>query len=92
MATLTVPPVLLIIYNRPGLTVNVMEALRVAAPSRLYIAADGPRAADPGDHDRCRLARTVVGTISAWALLMKSVASPMGTSGFRLKKMVTLVN
>ncbi len=36
----------------------------------------------------CRLARIVGGTISASALLIKLVASPMATSGFKLKKIV----
>src|SRR5262245_66551009 len=40
----------------------------------------------------CRLARTVGGTTSAAVLVMKSVASPIATPGFRLKKIVTLVN
>ena len=40
----------------------------------------------------CRLARTVGGTTSAAVLVIKSVASPIGTPGLRLKKSVTLVN
>src|SRR3989441_6535694 len=40
----------------------------------------------------CKLARTVGGTVSAAALLMKFVASPRATPGLRLKKSVTLVN
>src|SRR5215471_9719263 len=40
----------------------------------------------------CKLARTVGGTISDAVLVMKFVASPMGTPGFKLKKKVTLVN
>ena len=40
----------------------------------------------------CRPARSVGGTIGAAAARMKSVASPIATPGFKLKKMVTLVN
>src|SRR2546426_8464097 len=40
----------------------------------------------------CKLARTVGGTVSAAALLMKFLASPRATPGLRLKKSVTLVN
>ncbi len=40
----------------------------------------------------CKLARNVGGTTSAAALVIKSVASPMATPGFRLKEIVMLVN
>ena len=39
----TASPVLFIIFNRPELTERVFAAIKQAAPSRLYIAADGPR-------------------------------------------------
>lgn len=35
--------VLFLIFNRPDTTAQVMEAIRAARPSRLYVAADGPR-------------------------------------------------
>ncbi len=35
--------VLFLIFNRPGTTALVFDQLRKAKPSRLYIAADGPR-------------------------------------------------
>lgn len=37
------PPVLFLIFNRPDLTAQVMEKIREIAPSRLYVAGDGPR-------------------------------------------------
>jgi hypothetical protein len=36
-------PVLFMIFNRPDVTRDVFEKIRLAKPSRLYIAADGPR-------------------------------------------------
>lgn len=36
-------PVLLIIYNRPDLTYRVFSEIRKVKPSRLYVAADGPK-------------------------------------------------
>ena len=39
-----------------------------------------------------KVARSVDGTIPLAAFSMKSVASPIATPGFRLKKSVTLVN
>ncbi len=37
--------VLFVIFNRPGTTQKVFDAIRAAKPKRLYIAADGPRPA-----------------------------------------------
>jgi len=50
-------PVLLVIFNRPGKTRRVIEALRQVKPARLFVAADGPRAGRPDDVEKCRLAR-----------------------------------
>ena len=36
-------PVLLIVFNRPILTEKIIQKIREARPSRLYISADGPR-------------------------------------------------
>jgi GT2 family glycosyltransferase len=35
--------VLLLIWNRPAFCRRIMDAIRVAKPQRLYVAADGPR-------------------------------------------------
>ena len=40
-------PVLLIIFNRPDTTRKVLETISRAAPSRLFVAADGPRDGSP---------------------------------------------
>lgn len=53
-------PLLMIAFNRPEKTQRVFEAVRAAAPRRLYLAADGPRADVPSDSDRCRRARMVL--------------------------------
>lgn len=42
------PPVLMILFNRPDLAVQVFERVRLAKPPRLYLAVDGAR--DPGRH------------------------------------------
>ncbi len=57
---MTRSPVLLLIFNRPELTAQVFTAIRAALPARLYIAADGPRQDQPGDVNRCALAREIV--------------------------------
>lgn len=53
-------PVLLIIFNRPDTTEKVFKQIRKAKPSRLYIAADGPRQNKKDETEQCNLARSVV--------------------------------
>lgn len=43
------PAVLLIVFNRPDATRQTFEAIRRAAPVRLYVACDGPRENHPDD-------------------------------------------
>jgi hypothetical protein len=42
-------PVLLLVFNRPKAVEKVIDALRAVRPKRLYVAADGPRAAKAGE-------------------------------------------
>ena len=51
---ISTPPILFIIFRRPENTARVFAAIREARPSRLFIAADGPRASHPDDAERCR--------------------------------------
>jgi len=53
-------PLLMIAFNRPEKTQRVFEAVRAAAPRRLYVAADGPRPHVPSDADRCAHTRTLL--------------------------------
>jgi len=57
------PPVLLIVFNRPEVTARVFEAVRQARPSRLYIAADGPRKGRAGEAERCAATRQAVAKV-----------------------------
>jgi hypothetical protein len=52
-------PVLLTVFNRPEKTRRMFDAVRAAAPRRLFIAADGPRPDHPDDLDRCERTRRV---------------------------------
>jgi hypothetical protein len=54
------PPVLLIIFNRPRHTRAVLAAIRKARPTKLFVAADGPRADVKSDATLCRAARDIV--------------------------------
>jgi hypothetical protein len=53
MSTTKTPPVLFLVFNRPETTRQVLDAIRRAAPERLYVAADGPREGKPGDSSAC---------------------------------------
>jgi hypothetical protein len=57
--TLTIPPVLFLIFNRPDCTLKTFEAIRTAKPSQLFIAADGHRAGKAGEKELCEMARKV---------------------------------
>jgi hypothetical protein len=56
-------PVLFIIFNRPAVTKKVFEAIRKAKPTRLYIAADGPRPAVADDIANCETARQIANDV-----------------------------
>ena len=60
---LQTPPILFLIYNRPSLTESVFEEIRKAKPSKLFIAADGPRQGKPGDYEKCEAAREVISKV-----------------------------
>jgi hypothetical protein len=47
------PPILLIIFNRPDLTARVFERIREQRPTQLFIAADGPRVNRPAEIKLC---------------------------------------
>ncbi len=53
-------PVLLLIFNRAAPTQAVLAAVRQARPTRLYVAAVGPRPGHPTDAATCAAARAVV--------------------------------
>jgi hypothetical protein len=52
-------PILFLVFNRLDTTQRVFEAIRAARPPRLYVAADGPRAAKAGEAERCEAVRRV---------------------------------
>ncbi len=53
-------PVLLLVFNRPAFTNKVIEILKEVQPSRLFIAADGPRDGNNQDEKMCQETRKVV--------------------------------
>jgi hypothetical protein len=65
-------PVLFLIFNRPSTTRIVFEAIRQARPSKLYIAADGPRRDRPGETEKCEEARAIARNVD-WACEVKTL-------------------
>jgi hypothetical protein len=55
-----ISPVLFIVFNRPESTQKTFEIIRKAAPSKLYVAADGPRKDVSGDYEKCRRVRQII--------------------------------
>ncbi|MBK8907407.1 MAG: hypothetical protein IPM60_05755 [Rhodospirillales bacterium] len=53
-------PVLLMAFNRAEPTRQVCEAIRVAQPTKVYVACDGPRAQKPSDAESCSAVRRLV--------------------------------
>ena len=59
-------PVLLLTFNRPDTTVQVLEAIRAARPTRLFVASDGPRPNVPTDAERVAATRALVDEMIDW--------------------------
>ena len=53
-------PILFLVFNRPNLTQKVFETIRNCQPSRLYVAADGPRPHKSGELQLCAETRKIV--------------------------------
>ncbi len=65
--------VLFLIFNRLDTAMQVFEAIRLARPPRLYIAADGPRDSRPGEVEKVKAVRDyVIGHID-WACEVKTL-------------------
>lgn len=65
-------PVLFLVFNRPSTTQIVFEAIRKAQPSKLYIAADGPRKNKDGEAEKCSEVRSIVSNVD-WDCEVKTL-------------------
>jgi len=59
----TSTPVVAIVYHRPQRAAELLATLREARPRTLFLVADGPRAGDDEDAERCRATRAVAAKI-----------------------------
>jgi hypothetical protein len=65
-------PVLFLIFNRPDVTNQVFETIRLYKPNKLYIAADGPRKNISSDIQLCEETRKIVNNIN-WDCEVKTL-------------------
>ena len=70
---MTSAPVLLLAFNRPGLTREVIGAIRAARPSRLYVAVDGPREGNRGDSIATASVREIVSEAVDWPCRLETL-------------------
>lgn len=59
MSAELVVPVLFLVFNRPETTRQVFDAIRLARPRSLYVAADGARPDRPGEYRACAEVRAI---------------------------------
>jgi hypothetical protein len=64
-------PILFLVFNRPDVTKVVFEQIRRSKPSKLYIAADGPRASKDGELEQCEKVRRIVSGVD-WECEVKT--------------------
>lgn len=53
-------PILFLVFNRPDATRQVFQAIRRAKPTKLFVAADGPRSNKESEKEKCELVRNIV--------------------------------
>lgn len=65
-------PMLLIGFNRPDFMAEQIDAVRGAAPKKIYIAVDGPRVEKSGEAEKCRAVQECVKLID-WPCEIKTL-------------------
>jgi len=67
-----IPDVLFLVFNRPSLTQTVFNAIKKSRPSRIFIAADGPRKNNELDVILCKQVRDIVAKVD-WECEIKTL-------------------
>ncbi len=65
-------PILFLIFNRPDTTEKVFKKIKLAKPSKLYLAADGPRKNKENEAELCAKTREIVSVID-WKCEVKTL-------------------
>ncbi len=73
MPSMSCPPILFLIFNRPDLTSQVFGAIRQARPAKLFIAADGPRRNREHEAALCQETRQFVENRIDWPCEVKKL-------------------
>jgi hypothetical protein len=68
-------PVLLIAWRRPHTLRQVIDAIRPMAPTRLFVACDGPNAERPGEAEKVATTRAVIEQGIDWPCQMERLYS-----------------
>jgi hypothetical protein len=66
-------PILFLVFNRLDTTKQVFEAIRKAAPQKLYIASDGPRSNRNGEDEKVKIVREYVIKSIDWECEVKTL-------------------
>ncbi len=69
---LSTPPVLFVVFNRIDTVKRTFEAIRRAAPSQLFVAADGPRDFVPQEQEKCQAVRDYIQNNIDWDCEVKT--------------------
>jgi len=64
-------PVVLLIFNRPKVTEELVRKLETIKPSKLYLIADGPRKSKKEDQELCSKTRKVIEKAINWKCEIK---------------------
>lgn len=65
-------PILLLIFNRPEITLQVFNQIKAVKPQYLYVAADGPRPGRPDDIIACSQTREIINQVG-WPCEVKTL-------------------
>jgi len=65
-------PVLFLVFNRPSTTQLVFDAIKIAKPTTLYVAADGPRKNYQDELEKCLAVRAIATNVD-WECEVKTL-------------------
>lgn len=83
LTTKKTSPILLIAWRRPHTLRQVIEAIRPVAPTRLFVACDGPNPERPGEADKVGATRAVIDSEIDWPCKIERLYSDVN-QGCRL--------
>jgi hypothetical protein len=69
--------ILLVAWRRPHTTEKVLEAIRAHAPSRLYVACDGPSPDNPEEFQKVLATRAIIDSHVDWDCQIRRLYSPV---------------